>query len=76
MVTSTKPLWQGRPARSMFTHIAKGAEERGMRVNDAKTNLICMPNERSYRATTRLAGRSREVINSTDKIKVLGVTID
>ena len=63
-------------AQDMLEHVTRGAEERGMRVNDSKTGLMCVSTAKTYTAKTELRGRDGEVIHGSESLKFLGVTLD
>ena len=63
-------------AQTMFNHVCSRAENRGMRVNDKKTGLMCVSLARSFKAKAILKGRNNEKITSSDSIKFLGFTLD
>ena len=63
-------------AQAMLNHITECAESLDMRVNDAKTGLMCISSARSFEAKAVLEGRGEVKIKSGDTLKVFGVMID
>ena len=62
--------------QNMFDHVVKRAEERGMRVNDRKTVVVCISAATSFQARAIVYGRQEEVITSQQSLKILGFTLD
>ena len=60
----------------MFDHVSKEATERGMIVNDQKTVLMCVSAATSFQARAVLYERNDEEIRSSDKMKILGYTMN
>ena len=57
-------------------HITNSAKTRGMRVNHAKTCLMCFSAASSFEASAEISGPDGSVIKSVDFARFLGVTID
>ena len=62
-------------AQSMLEHITKRAEERGMKVNDSKTAMMCVSGALSFEPTVQLRGRDSP-IEGAISMKFLGITLD
>lgn len=73
-----KPVKQVHDSTSqaMFDHICNEAPNRGMRVNDTKTSLMCVSAATSFLASAMLIGRDNVRIESQDHMKILGFTLD
>ena len=48
------------------------AEEQGMKVNGAKTTMLCISGAQSYQARSHILGRNWEEVRSGPDMKVLG----
>ena len=63
-------------SQAMFDHITREADLRGMKVNHAKTGLICFSADVSFKPSAVLYGGDGSVIPSKENIKILGFTFD
>ena len=59
-------------SQNVFRHITRRAEEKGMKVNTKKTNLLCISDSLNYKTCTYLEDRDGVRIDSGDKLKLLG----
>ena len=60
------------PCQNLFRRITGRVEQRGMKVNTAKTAMLCMSDASSYEAASYINGANGERISSGDSLKVLG----
>ena len=58
--------------QNVFRHIVRAAESRGMRVNAAKTNMLCVSDALNFRAQCFIEDREGTRITSAKKMKLLG----
>ena len=61
--------------QGLLQHIADRAKERGMAINASKTNLMLVSAATSFTPRTRVE-LDGETVRGSDKIKILGITID
>ena len=59
--------------QNLFRHILRVAESKGMRVNSAKTLLLCISEARTYEAAAFIEDGGGCLIESTNAMKVLGL---
>ena len=78
MIKGGKPVKIIHPTRSqeMLNHITRNAEDRGMKVNDSKTKVLCISAATSFKAEAVLSGRAGEKIEGQSTLKVLGFWFD
>ena len=60
---------------ALLEHVSANALKKGMLINASKTSLICMSAATSFKAKVRV-NLEGESVRSTDKLKILGVTLD
>lgn len=60
---------------SLLKHIAERAASKGMKINAAKTNLMCVSAASTFEAKVQVELHG-QTIHGQDNMKVLGVTID
>ena len=60
------------PTQNVFRHVIRRAEERGMKVNTAKTNMICVSDCLNHMARSYILDSDGNRIESSDKMKILG----
>ena len=58
--------------QNSFRSVVRRSEERGMRVNESKTAMICISGAQSYAAEAYIEDASGKRIATGDKMKVLG----
>ena len=63
-------------SQAMLDHVVMRAADKGMLVNDAKTNLMCITAASSYSARAELMGRNGEKICDKKSMKTLGYILD
>ena len=63
-------------SQAMLDHVVMRAADKGMIVNDVKTNLMCVTAASSYSARAELVGRDGEKISDKKSIKTLGYVLD
>ena len=68
---------EAQPERTqrLLEHIRLKAKELGLRVNEKKTNLICISAAKSFQANFKIAFGG-QTVTGADRIKILGVTVD
>ena len=59
-------------SQNAFRHIVRRAEAKGMRVNTAKTGLICISDAQNFKASAFIQDRDGNRIESGPELKVLG----
>ena len=62
-------------AQNVFRHIVKNAEEIGMKVNTAKTTLVCFSDSLTYKADAYIEDADGGVIRGGQKMKTLGLRL-
>ena len=63
---------QAMATQNVFRHVVRAAEKKGMRVNAAKTNMICVSDTFNFEASAFILDRDGVRVESTSKMKVLG----
>ena len=58
--------------QNVFRYVVRRAEERGMRVNTSKTNMICVSDSLNYKTSSYIFDADGGRIDSTGHMKVLG----
>ena len=58
--------------QNVFRHVVRNAERKGMKVNAAKTNMICISDSQNFKADCYILDSDQNRIQSSDKMKVLG----
>ena len=64
-------MLQGQTLNCLPEHLQE-AEECGMKVNGAKTSMICISEAQSYQARSHIFGREGDIVISGPSMKVLG----
>ena len=59
--------------QNLFQQITRIAESLGMKVNSSKTMLLCVSDSRTYEASAFIEDAGGNKIESTDKLKILGL---
>ena len=59
-------------SQNKFRWVCSRAEERGMKVNSAKTSMLCISDAMSYKASAFIYDAEGSKIQSSDKMKILG----
>ena len=62
-------------SQNVFRHIVKNAEEIGMKVNAAKTTLVCFSDSLSYKPDAYIEDSDGNVIRGAGKMKALGLRL-
>ena len=58
--------------QNVFRHVIQAAENKGMKVNASKTNMICISDSLTFKASCFIQDRDGNRIDAGDKLKVLG----
>ena len=58
--------------QNVFRHVIRRVEEKGMRVNAGKTNMVCISDALNFRVGCFIEDREGTRVESADKMKVLG----
>ena len=61
--------------QNLFRRVTGRAEGRGMKVNTAKTGMLCINDAMSYKAEAHILSEGGERIESGDTLKVLGFNL-
>ena len=72
----TFKLRRAIPSQNAFRSIVRNAGIKGMQVNSAKTNLLCISDALSYRPMAFIEDENGERIDSCSDMKVLGFTFE
>ena len=58
--------------QNVFRHVVRAAERKGMKINASKTNMICVSDSLTFKASCYIEDRDGTRIDSGPKMKVLG----
>ena len=62
----------GIACQNTYRRVIRRAEECGMKVNGAKTTMICVSGTQSYQARSHIFGADGDIVRSEPSMKVLG----
>ena len=60
-------------SQNLFRQITRIAELLGMKVNSDKTQMLCISESRTYKASAFIETAQGEIVSSTDSLKILGM---
>ena len=60
-------------SQNLFRRITRVAELLGMKVNSDKTQLLCISDARTYKASAYIKDSANNVVSSVESMKILGV---
>ena len=60
-------------SQNLFRHIVRIAEMLGMKVNEAKTMMLCVSDSKTYKASAYIETSDWGIVSSADELKILGM---